>query len=76
MSLTKKSPCDATPLQECLLANSNNREKCLKEWDAFQQQCREKKKQADLTTCKPCQVAAAAATTTTTNDCSPETSVP
>ncbi|KAG2220488.1 hypothetical protein INT45_011492 [Circinella minor] len=34
--------CDYKPLQECLLKNNNDRSQCMKEWQDFQQACREK----------------------------------
>ncbi|KAI7875954.1 hypothetical protein K492DRAFT_172950 [Lichtheimia hyalospora FSU 10163] len=41
----RNATCDYKPLQECLLKNNNDRSKCMKEWQEFQQACREKKKQ-------------------------------
>ncbi|ORX62101.1 hypothetical protein DM01DRAFT_1072234 [Hesseltinella vesiculosa] len=48
---SRSTPCDYKPLQECLLKNNNDRSKCVKEWDDFQQACR-KQKQQD---CEACQ---------------------
>ncbi|ORZ02801.1 hypothetical protein BCR43DRAFT_449830 [Syncephalastrum racemosum] len=47
--------CDHKPLQECLLKNNNDRSKCLKEWNDFQQQCKEKKLQAGQSTKQDCE---------------------
>ncbi|ORZ19323.1 hypothetical protein BCR42DRAFT_409575 [Absidia repens] len=45
------APCDHRPLQECLLKNNNDRSKCMKEWNDFQQACQRKKKE----NCEACQ---------------------
>ncbi|KAI8882081.1 hypothetical protein K501DRAFT_221820 [Backusella circina FSU 941] len=49
----KVDSCDYKPLQECLAKNSNDRSKCLKEWDDFQRACREKQK-ASNKECEAC----------------------
>lgn len=36
----KVQSCDHKPLQECLAKNNNERSKCMKEWNEFQEQCR------------------------------------
>ncbi|ORX77581.1 hypothetical protein K493DRAFT_321353 [Basidiobolus meristosporus CBS 931.73] len=51
------APCDYSELQECLAKNKGDRSKCLKEWEAFQKACAEKKKQMNPSseTCEACQ---------------------
>jgi hypothetical protein len=39
----KVQSCDHKPLQECLKKNNNDRSKCMKEWNEFQEQCRRAK---------------------------------
>ncbi|KAI8072929.1 hypothetical protein BC940DRAFT_291951 [Gongronella butleri] len=43
LSPSRSAPCDHKPLQECLLKNNNDRSKCMKEWEEFQQACRKQK---------------------------------
>ncbi|KAI9284097.1 hypothetical protein BC943DRAFT_361444 [Umbelopsis sp. AD052] len=52
----KVQSCDHKPLQECLKKNNNDRSKCMKEWNEFQEQCRRAKqasKGEECTTCQP-----------------------
>ncbi|KAI9281993.1 hypothetical protein BY458DRAFT_498618 [Sporodiniella umbellata] len=55
MNTEKNSSCDYTQLQECLAKNSNDRSKCLREWEEFQRACREKKQLSnDKSDCEAC----------------------
>ncbi|KAI9299417.1 hypothetical protein BJ944DRAFT_253852 [Cunninghamella echinulata] len=50
-TISKGSPCDYKPLQECLIKNNNDRSKCMKEWNDFQEACKRKRKED----CEVCQ---------------------
>ncbi|KAK9716936.1 hypothetical protein K7432_006572 [Basidiobolus ranarum] len=51
-----EAPCDYSELQECLAKNRGDRSKCLKEWEAFQKACAEKKKKTNSENCETCKI--------------------
>ncbi|RCH80864.1 hypothetical protein CU097_004354 [Rhizopus azygosporus] len=55
MNSDKRTLCDYVPLKECLAKNNNDRSKCLKEWNEFQQACRQRKQATnDKSECEAC----------------------